>query len=277
MTSEIINTSFVLVTDNKYCDKACVTINDLRSVGKWSGDIVLITIDFNLDTHYKNIHNIIEKKFSCIDKSSLLQKIGPTGFENSDKRELYKLNQWEKFHVFDTYFSKWDRIVFLDAGLRVLDDVSCLLDLDYSNKILAPIDGKQLTTNPNDKFKFQLDHNNSEVINLIKCEFGESIFEERFMLNCMWIYDTSILNICNKDQLIEAMNKYPVCRTNEMCIMNLLFHFKYKLWQRFPPIASNGKYLFEWCELNNNFHTTWKNYCFLKYPVSISLNQMVSY
>ena len=266
-------TTFVLVTDINYFYKACVTINDLRSVGKWCGDVVLITLDFNLDEQYKNDNNIIEKKFACIDKTYLLQKISPSGFENSDKRELNKLNQWEKLHTFDDYFLNWDRVIFLDAGLRVLDDVKYILELNYKNKILAPIDGKQLTRTENDTFMNQLDHKDSEIINLVKMDFGDCIFEERFMLNCMWIYDTNILKICNKDQLIEAMNKYTVCRTNEMGIMNLLFHFKYKLWEKLPPVASNGKFLFEWCELNNNFHTTWQNYCFLKYPVTISLNQ----
>jgi hypothetical protein len=267
------NTAFVLVTDRQYFHKANVTINDLRTVGKWRGELVLITIDFDLDEQYKLDNNIIEQKFPCIDKTNLLQKIGPTGFENSDKRELYKLNQWEKLHVFDNYFLNWERIVFLDAGLRVLDDVKCILDLDYKNKILAPIDSKQIIIRPTDIFRCQLDHNNVEVINLIKHDFGEDIFEKNYMLNCMWIYDTNILHICNKEQLIEAMNTYTACRTNEMGIMNLLFHFKYKLWTRLPPVASNGKFLFEWCELNNNFHTTWRNYCFLKYPVSISLDQ----
>jgi hypothetical protein len=266
-------TAFVLVTDSNYFYKASVTVNDLRTVGKWFGDLVLITIDFNLDERYKIDNNIIEQKFSYIDKTNLLQKIGPNGFENSDKRELHKLNQWEKLHAFDDYFLKWDRVVFLDAGLRVLDDVKYILELDCKNKILAPIDGKQLTATPNDKFAFQLDHNDADKIANVINDFGENIFEQRHMLNCMWVYDTRILNICNKDQLIEAMNKYPICRTNEMGIMNLLFHFKYKLWERFPPIASNGKFLFEWCELNNNFHTTWQNYCFLKYPVTMSLNQ----
>jgi hypothetical protein len=28
----------------------------------------------------------------------------------------------------------------------------------------------------NDKFQFQLDHNNTEVINLVKCDFGDYIF-----------------------------------------------------------------------------------------------------
>ena len=203
----------------------------------------------------------------------MINEIGPNGFHNSDKRELLKLNQWEKLHVFDDYFLKWDRVVFLDAGLRVLDDVKYILELDYKNKILAPIDAKQLNISTDSIFKHQLEHNDANKIANVINDFGENIFEQHHMLNCMWVYDTNILKICNKDQLIEAMNKYTVCRTNEMGIMNLLFHFKYKLWEKFPPVASNGKFLFEWCELNNNFHTTWQNYCFLKYPVTISLNQ----
>lgn len=266
-------TVFTLVTDYAYFRKAIITINDLRNIGKWIGDIILITIDFDLDIKYKNDNNIIEKKFNTIDKKNLIKEIGPNGFKNSDKRELFKLNQWEKLHIFDDYFLKWGRVIFLDAGLRVLDDVKYILELDYKNKILAPIDGKQLTFNPNAIFKHQLDYDNLDKINLVKNDFGENIFEQTHMLNCMWIYDTNILKICNKEQLINAMNKYTVCRTNEMGIMNLLFHFKYKLWEKFPTHASNGKYLFEWCESNNNFHTTWQNYCFLKYPITITLDE----
>jgi hypothetical protein len=94
------------------------------------------------------------------------------------------------------------------------------------------------------------------------------------MLNCIWVYDSSILKICNKQQLIDAMNKYTVCKTNEMGIMNLMFHFKYNLWKEFPLKASNEKYLFEWCELNHNFHTTWRDYCFIKYPLTIGLHEV---
>jgi hypothetical protein len=90
----------------------------------------------------------------------------------------------------------------------------------------------------------------------------------------MWIYDTSILNLCDKNQLIEAMNKYTFCKTNEMGIMNILFHFKYKLWERLPIKASNGKFLFDWCELNQTYHTTWREYCFIKYPISISFDDV---
>jgi len=264
-------TVFTLVTDKSYFNKAIITINDLRISGKWNGDIVLLTIDFNLDENYKNLYNLFNIRFPLIDKSILLKKIGPNGFSNSDKRELNKLNQWEKLHIFDDYFLNWERVVFLDAGLRVLDDVQNLLELDCTNCILAPNDAS-----PNFRedqiFKYQLSSDNEEIFNLVKNDFGDSILNSQYMLNCMWMYDTNILKICNKTQLIEAMNTYTLCKTNEMGIMNLLLHFKYKLWREFPLKSSNGKYLFEWCELNHSFYTTWRDYCFLKYPVTISLN-----
>jgi hypothetical protein len=266
-------TTFVLVTDRNYFDKAKITINDLTTAGKWDGSIVLITLDFDLEEDYKTSKNIIEKKFPAIDKSHLIKEIGPDGFPASDKRELFKLNQWEKLHVFDTYFLQWDRVVFLDAGLRVLDDVSCLLELDFKNKILAPIDGKQMVDSDEFIFRNQLDHSNTENINRVIDDFGENIFNQKYMLNCMWVYDTSILHVCNKDELIDAMNRYPVCRTNEMGIMNFIFHLKHHLWEKFPVTASNGKYLFEWCESNNIYYTTWRDYCFLKYPLTIGYHE----
>jgi hypothetical protein len=68
------------------------------------------------------------------------------------------------------------------------------------------------------------------------------------------------------------MNKYTFCKTNEMGIMNILFNFKYKLWERLPIKASNDKILFDWCELNQDYHTSWRDYCFIKYPVSIGFD-----
>ena len=266
------DTVFVLVTDNAYFYKANVTINDLKTVGNWGGDIVLITIDFDLEDSYKLSQNIIEKKFPLIDKTYLLNEIGPNGFSNSDKREINKLNQWEKLHVFDEYFLQWKRVVFLDAGLRVLDDIKYLLELNYENSILAQNDASP-KFHSDQIFKNQLSFDNEEKISLIESDFGNEIFDSHHMLNCMWVYDTNILKICNKQQLIDAMNKYTLCKTNEMGIMNLMLHFKYKLWKEFPLKASNGKYFFEWCETNNNFHTTWHDYCFIKYPITIGLNQ----
>jgi hypothetical protein len=263
------DTVFTLVTDLNYFNKAKRTIIDLRSKGNWSGDIVLLTIDFDLNSNFKDFYNVIETKFPKIDKTLLLSKIGSEGFvDTTDKREVNKLNQWEKLHVFDDYFSKWSRVVFLDTGLRVLDDVKYLLEIDYKNKILAPKDGKHYEEQC---FNCQLSNDRPDLIDALKSEFGETILNSNYMLNCMWIYDTNILKLCDKNQLIEAMNKYTFCKTNEMGIMNILFTFKYNLWERLPIKASNGKILFDWCELNNP-NTNWRDYCYIKYPVTISFD-----
>lgn len=262
------DTVFVLVTDKEFLNKTKKTIIDLRSRGKWIHDITVITIGFNLNSNFKDFYNINEIQFDKIDTTSLLNKIGPNGFnDTTDKREIQKLTQWEKLHVFDDYFKSWQRVIYLDAGLRVLDDVQNLLNLDYKGKLLAPIDGKIYEANT---FKCQLSHDKPDLIEDLKNELGNEILNSNYMLNCMWIYDTDILDICNKNQLIDAMNKYTFCKTNEMGIMNILYHFKYKLWTPFPVRAMNGKILFDWCELNQKYPTTWRDYCFIKYSVSIS-------
>ncbi len=263
------DTVFSLVTDFSYFHKAKRTIIDLRTKGNWNGKIVLVTIDFDLNSNFKDFYNVIEAKFPKIDKLQLLNKIGSEGFvDTTDKREVTKLLQWEKLHIFDDYFLKWSRVVFLDAGLRILDDIKYLLEIDYKDKLLAPKDGKLYD---NQAFNCQLSYDKPELIDALKAEYGEQILKSNYMLNCIWIYDTNILKLCDKNQLIEAMNKYTFCKTNEMGIMNIMFHFKYNLWERLPIKSSNGKILFDWCEFNNP-NTNWRDYCYIKYPVTISFN-----
>lgn len=270
MNDEISNkTVIVLITDERYFYKAKRTIIDIRSKGNWKGDIVMITIDFTLNENFKEFYNVIEMKFSNIDKEKIISMIGPNGFSNSDKRELYKLNQWEKIHVFDDSFKKWRRVIFFDAGLRVLDDIKFLLELDFKESFLAPKDGKSYE---NQSFHTQLCFDKPEMIQMIIDDFGKDILNEIYFLNCIWIYDTNILNIIKKQELLDAMNKYICCRTNEMAIMNLLITFKYRLWKPFPfKNNKTGKIIFDWCELNNT-GTNWKDYCYIKYPITISFS-----
>jgi hypothetical protein len=263
------DTIFALVTDFKYFPKAKRTIIDLRSRGNWRGPIALITVDFDLNANFADFYDVTEVKFDIIDKAQMLQLIGENGFSDGDKRELTKLNQWEKLHIFDDFFMQWQRVVYLDSGLRVLDDVSHLLELDYKGAVIAPRDGK---IDAPITFDTQISHDNSELVAKLLAEYGSDILQSNHMLNCVWIYDTDILQICNKTQLVEAMNKWPLCKINEMTIMNLLLHFKYKLWKPFPVNASNKKILFDWCELNSSKPTTWRDYCLIKYPVTINFD-----
>ena len=185
-----------------------------------------------------------------------------------------KLTQWEKIHVFDEFFIKWKRVIYLDSGLRVLDNVKYLLELDYIGKFLCQ--GEYYTEEQilKNKFECQLIKKDINLINSLTKEFGEYILDEKYFLNCLWIYDTDILEIVKKQELINIMNEFPLFRTNEMGTMNLIISMKYKLWKPLPILASNGKYLFDWCE-SNRPGTIWNNYCLIKYPVTISFNEPI--
>jgi hypothetical protein len=273
-----MNTVFVLVTDERYLSKAKKTIIDLRAAGQWNGDIVLINVDIpNLNPNFLDFYRIAEKRFPEIkEKDELLDILLHSPFSDTiDGREIHKKNQWEKLHVMDPYFKKWDRVVFLDAGLRVLHNVhETVLQLDYKGKFLAPDDGGNFhptSPNPHKLFGSQISFNSQELITNLEHDFPKiNHFKETYFLNCIWLYDTSILDICTKAEMVAGILKYPVCRTNEMALMNLFLHYKYGLWEKFPN-ASNEKILFDWCETNNpNRNSNWRHYCFLKYPVSIN-------
>lgn len=270
------STVFVLVTDEAYLYKTKKTIIDLRSTGQWHGDLVLININVqHLNKTFTDFYNITVKTFPEInEKKTLLNALHYSPFlDTIDGREITKINQWEKLHVMDNYFKQWDRVVFLDAGLRVLSSVhESVLKLNYVGKFLAPDDGGNYLPNPNKLFKTQISQSFKKRILDLQEEFGETILEEPYFLNCMWVYDTSILDIVSKEEMINGMVKYPVCKTNEMALMNLYIHFKHHLWQRFPVRAQNGKILFDWCELNNPSSSTWRDYCFIKYPCTITFD-----
>ena len=273
----MIKTVFVLVSDSAYLHRAKKTIIDLRSAGQWHGDLVLINVgNAVLNQTFLDFYKIEEKRFPEIQEKRVLAGniLKNIEFKDTiDGREIRLINQWEKLHVMDPYFKKWERVVFLDAGTRVLYNVNdSILALDYKDKFLAPDDGGNYCTlpNPNKLFESQISHSDPQTMAVLKTDFPNiKDLKESYFLNCMWMYDTSILDICTKEEMVDGILKYPICKTNEMALMNLFLHFKYGLWTRFPKFASNGRILFDWCELNNPQPSTWRDYCFLKYPNSI--------
>jgi hypothetical protein len=271
-------TAFVLLSDEKYKDRVIRTIEDIRTVGMWQGDIVLICVQENLqarvfmDSQFIEKHNITTVSFPIINKVKLLNDIG-NGFSNSDGREVCKIMQWEKIHVFDNFFTRWKRIVYLDAGLRILDNVNSLLELNYRDVILAPNDAGDGPDKNSNVFECQLSKDNPDVFQQLITMYGQEILKKHYFLNCIWIYDTNISKKTNiKKELIKTMNVYPIFKTNEMGAMNIVLHFQHKLWCPFPWKTSQEKYLFDWCELNHK-GTHWKQYCAIKYPVTIGFGE----
>lgn len=269
-----MSTVVVSLSDKNYESKMTKTIQEIRSIGEWHGDLVLITVGFNINPDFRDLYKIQEVQFPKIQTDGLVEKIKRHPFTNSDKREYNKLTQWEKLHVFDQFFQKWERVVFIDAGTRIFDSIQPFLDLEWRGKFLSHDDETHKSVKNGFLKNGQLETiSNPESLRQIKEEFG-SLLDKTYFLNSIWIYDTSLLNVFSKEEMIEYMNKYPISRTNEMTIMNLVINIKYGLWTPFPQKTPSGKFLYEWCEWNqvvNGHPLNWRNFCMMKYPVTCSI------
>jgi len=270
-TSKRSKTVVVTVTDAPYYERAKRTIIDARSRGEWRGDIVLITIGFSPSRNFLDYYNVTERRYDHVDVKNLVEQYRQFPLKTvSDNRHVLKLAQWNKLYVFDTWFKQWNKVIFFDSGLRIFDKVSILDELKCDGKILAPDDAPP--NNTDKRFRVQVELTaNPEAAKRLLTEHSESILDGRYFLNCIWVYDTSLLSICNVSHLIEEMNKYPICRCNEMTLMNLLFTFKHKVWEAFPEFIDNGKRLFGWVDYEPDPRKTWRDYCFIKYPATINM------
>lgn len=255
------NTVFVTLCDAPYFHKAHQTIKDLRSRGQYDGDLVLIVVDFEPPAEFLEKYNVKTVRFPRIDLTSYLEKIREKRFSvpTNDGRELTKTTQWEKLHAFDIYFSKWERLIWVDAGMRILDDVEYLMEVPWEGRFSAPSETYDFAQ------ALELKHWPAQL-----CEAQEKfklILGDRFFINCIWIYDTR-LGI-KKEEFLECL-AYPIWRHNEMGAMNAVLTFKHKIWSPFPSHASNGKHLYAWSDFD--YRKDWTFFCVIKYPVSIKFD-----
>lgn len=259
-----MSTVFVTLCDQGYYPKARRTIEELRTRGQWNGDVVLIAVDFKPEP----VANSLVWEVTHVDTSNLVKQLKEHPLRRQDdNRHLGKLYQWDKFYVFHECFRRWERVVFLDAGLRVLDSVHPLLDLEWKDKFLAPDDSDPYDNG--NRFHLQLDCGANPMIAYKLLDvFGESIFMERYFLNCMFVYDTQLLNRTTMQEMVDMMNAYPICMCNEMGIMNLIFAFKLRVWTAFPQ-RTGSKYLFGWNESNYHEKPDWRSFHFIKYSSTI--------
>jgi hypothetical protein len=259
-------TVIALVTDSTYFHKALKTIQQVRDPGGWEGDIVLLAVDFNPDSAITDPLGIQVRRIQHIDTSKLLEVYKTYPLKSSDNRHIGKLTQWDKLQLFSDFFRAWERVIYMDAGLHIFDTIQPLLDLPWKGKFLAPDDSDPYDNGNRFQCQVQLSAN-PEAAARFSADWSPEILQQKYFLNCLWVYDTALLSHVSMEEMVDAMNNYPVCGTNEMVILNLFFTFKLKVWEPFPQRVEN-KYLFGWCEQNYRERPTFRNFYFLKYPIT---------
>lgn len=258
-----MKTVVVTLCDQRYIGKAKQTISEVQSVGKWTGDIVLLAVDFIPDPiPGVEIRHISHINLDALFEAWKLHPIRPM----DDNRHHGKVYQWDKLQVFDTWFKRWECVIFLDAGIRVFNDMNAILSLPWKGSFLAPDDSDPYDNGR--RFEVQLDLNaNPEVTERLFQEFPTSILTRPYFLNCIFMFDTALIDKVSCDDLVNAMNAYPICMCNEMGILNLLFTFKLGVWKPFPQRVGS-RYLFGWCEANYRDSPRASDFHFLKYSIT---------
>lgn len=247
----------VTYSDSKYWPRAQRTISDIRVKGQFYGDVVVMTDGgFKIDPRYINKMHLIVKEYPDIDVTNLLNQIKKHPFTLSDGREYTKTKQWNKLYIFDTYFTQWDFIFFVDAGLRIFDKLEYFYPQFRENAITALDDGHPDFTK---KFTTQIELSNIDVVQRLQQIYD---INSNYFLNCLFMFDTKLIQPETLKELIILMNSYPICKTNEMAIMNIYFH---KNWAPLNVYLRDGRILFDWSERNSN---SWSHYVALKYPIT---------
>ncbi len=224
-----------VVGDTKFLFKYLASfINSIRTTGKYSGDIIVITNYFFPSLFFKllfvkNNKNIIFLKFPRIKFSKNADKI----YKNLDtrgqpNRYVTKNFQWHKIHVFDRKLKNWDFIFYIDINMKIHSDINNIFKILPRNKLFARSDNYP---NNENSLSSQFD-DTSKIYKELLSSFDLTI--NNYFQTGILFFDTTLIKINTKKEIINLANKFPISLTNEQGIMNLYFKFIYDYHDELP-------------------------------------------
>jgi len=253
-----------LFCNGAYLTKCYNTLTDIRTRGKYDGDIVFF---YDQDFEDKNStdleiiktnHNCILKKFPTMDLSIPISVLDRDNYKKYPGRE--RVFQYFKFNAFQTYFKQWDRVLYMDCGIRTYHHITNILNLDCSNKMLAHENAYPLYEDWDTlRFQFEL-RNEIEIANELTSTYNLNI--NNYFISSLLYFDTSIIQEDTFINLVNLMNKYPISMANDQGILNLYF-ICIKNNYKSMPLNNEDYWLFDFWERSNY---KCDEYVMLKYP-----------
>lgn len=221
------NNCFVTFCDYRYVPQMRETHDSLRRRG-YTGDVCVL-----VDDSLKDHTSAIESMLAC--PSTSVKHIPNIDFGPGFAREFMRLErrarwrekavQYQKFNLFDTYFKRWEYILYCDAGVKIYDNVKPVFDCRKSGKLLAHSDAYE---SYEWKLSTQFDQTHPAFSSLqakydLNCDYPQST---------LMLYDTSIIDSNTKSELIELTKEYPISITNDQGVVALYFVCVKKIWEQ---------------------------------------------
>ena len=259
LSEESIERECIVLVSNLLFLKRCLrTVYELRKYGKYRGEVVLVTSP-DLKGVFERLQkcplNIEIVVFPTIDRTAQLSALqGKTGLSGT---EISKGFQYHKFHVFQSYFKRWKRILYVDAGMRIFNPIESLLTLKPKNRLFAHSDlfplkqGSLLS-------QFNLE-GFPETIPGLQNIANQN--EDYFQTGLMY-FDTDIIKEYTFEFLIELLRKFPNSKTNDQGIINL-WALTTHIWAKLPTSKLEKYFLYDYWERGNKKSS---DYIALKYP-----------
>jgi hypothetical protein len=223
------NVCVVFICNESYYGRFQHSCNELLTNGKYNGDIALVVFDDLKSieqTPFIINNNIIVKRFSpfIFDSNFLLnQKL-----LERPSHWYAKLFQYNKFYLFDQYFKKWNYILYIDCGMRIMSDIAPILNERTAGTLLANRDGVDNETacwcipetpmkglKIGDQFVKTAPHYHTLMERF-------DMKQNYFQTTCM-LYDTTIIEDNTVAELYKMLLTYPISITNDQAIIALYF------------------------------------------------------
>jgi hypothetical protein len=224
-----MSTCIVFVCNGAYFDKFIQTCTQLVTIGAYSGPICLV-IGNDLLNSPKLKHPLITEHTieivyfpEFIFPPVVLETFGKL---SRDASWMAKLFQFHKFHIFDIYFKKWSRILYLDCGIHIFSPIKPILDSFIPGKLLAHSD-----TYP--YFCWELGGQFEKIQPYYDQLASTYDLRSDYFQTTMMYYDTSIITETKRIpyELYELSCTFPISRTNDQGIIALYFIHAH-LWRQ---------------------------------------------
>jgi hypothetical protein len=250
------------MTNKPYLEKALDTINQIRKIGLYEKDVVLlIGDDLKDDNNIKNVenYNTIIKYFPEFDRSDIIKELRYKPI-SLDGREVNKIFQWHKIHCFDVYFKQWKKCLYVDSGMKIFKPIDKIISLDCTNVLLAHSDAYPMY---DWKLNVQFDYFYfKDLYNELNEEYDLNI---DYFQSGILLYDTNIITDNTKTDLIELSYKYINSKTNEQGVLNIYFNCIKKIWKQIKIKDDETHYYDYW----ERYNLKCSDYIMLKYPKTI--------
>ena len=214
------STCVVLMCNKPFFGKFIKTCEQLRTIGNYSGDICLVIgDDLNgdplLNDKFIIDNNIIVKHFPNIRFTLDFTRVNNQ--IRGDGRNITKKFQWNKMHIFNVYFKKWNYIFYLYVGMTIFSDISPIINQRKKGVLLAHSDAY-----PTYEWKLHTQFDPSITDYFYKLNKKYKLDIDYFQTTIL-LYDTAIIETDTFDKLYKLSLQYPISKTNEQGIMALYF------------------------------------------------------